>query len=247
MVVVMISNDSNTVVVTANNHEVGVEVDTIRRQEEPLEEVVVDILDVHLLGTIRDLVHPHRGHHLLLVTVPTLDPEAQAMVEVVAAAMAKMGAAAAGVGVLMLEAVMVEVVEVVEAGVTAAVLHLRPGAMEQQRQPHQLEAMEDPPRVADLHLAVAVEHKRGHIPHRQATHLRPSIPEVLDRTGVLQVLGRDHTAVVVAVAAVIDVEFSHFGTLLGCLWPQARCASECARRVHFVVCVLTLTLRGFCK
>lgn len=236
MVVVMISNDSNSVVVTANSHEVGVEVDTIRRQEEALEEVLVDILDVHLLGTIQDLAHPHRGHHLLLVTVPTLDPEAEAMVEVVAAAMAKMGAAAAGVGVLMLEAVMVEVVE---AGVTAAVLHLHPGAMEQQRQPHQLEAMEDPPRVADLHMAVAAEHKRGHIPHRQATHLRPSIPEVLDRTGVLQVLGRDHTAVVVvvvvAVAAVIDVEFSHFGTLLGCLWPQARCASECARRVHFVV------------
>lgn len=243
----MISNDSNSVVVTANSLEMGVEVDTIRRQEEPLEEVV-DILDVHLLEIIRDLAHPHRGHHLLLVTVPTLDPEAEAMVVVVAAAMAKMGAAAAEVGVLMVEAVMVEVVE---AGVTAAVLHLHPGAMERQRQPHQLEAMEDPPTVADLHMAVAVEHKRGHIPHRQATHLRPSIPEVLDRTVVLQVLGRDHTAVVVAVAvamaAVIDVEFSHFGTLLGCLWPQARCASECARRVHFVVCVLTLTLRGFCQ
>merc|ERR1712046_62094 len=101
--------------------------------------------------------------------------------------------------------------------------------------------MADPLIVADLHTAVAVEHKSGHTHHHRATHLRPSIPEVL-RMVALRALGRDHTAVVVAaVIAVIDVEFSHFGTLLGCLWPQARCASEYTRRAHFVVCVLTLT------
>jgi len=227
----IINDSSSSVVATANSHEVVV--GTIRHREGPLEQVV-DILDAqHHLEIIQD-PHPHQGHHLiLLVTVPTLDLEVEAMAAVVAAAMATTGAAAAEVGVHMVEAVMAEVVEV---EVTVAALRLHRGAMECRRQLHQLEAMADLLIAADLHMAVAVEHRRGHTHRRRATHLRPSIPEVLHMV-VLQALGHDRTAVVVAVViAVIDVEFSHFGTLLGCLWPQARCASEYARRVHFVVC-----------
>lgn len=213
------SNANSSNVATISNLEV-----VTRLQEVRLVLEVVTLGDC-LLETIQD----HRQHpepRLNLDIVPIrLDPGV--MVGQVGAIMAVTRGAAVGVRVTVLTTAEVVAVVVV-AGVTAAALHLHQGAMVQ-RQRHLHEAMQDQIRVEDRRMAV-VELIKGHIHQhlRQTIHHHLSIQEEdLGLTVAQQVLDQDPMVVAARVVAT-GVELfivSHFGTLLGCLWPQARCAS----------------------
>lgn len=117
--------------------------------------------------------------------------------EQVAAIMVAMGAAAAG-----MEALTALTVQVAEVEVTAAVLHLRRGAMGQRRRHHLLGGHP----TAEDHRTEVVEPQKDHTHRHRVILHRPSTQEVLvlmQAQRAQRALGRDPMVVVAVVAAVV--------------------------------------------